>query len=75
MSIISPYAMHYELAIFAPAVAIYLAGSQDRAWLGYLLATVVSSLALHPMFLALLSVLSLPMIRQYVRPHRRRDRP
>ena len=36
--LISPYAMNYELALFAPATAIYLARTSDRRWPGYVAA-------------------------------------
>ena len=38
---LSPYAMNYEAALLAPAVAIYLARTKDPRWHGYALAAVL----------------------------------
>ena len=39
--LISPYAMNYEVALLAPAVATYLARIRDRRWPAYALASVL----------------------------------
>ena len=59
--LISPYAMNYELALFAPATAIYLARTQDRRWPGYLLAACAQAFVIHPAFVSLAVTLSLPL--------------
>jgi hypothetical protein len=63
----TPYAMNYELALLAPAVAIYLSRTQDRSWVGYLAAAAVSLVALHPALISLLAVISLPAIKGLAR--------
>lgn len=59
--LISPYAMNYELALFAPATATYLARTADRRWPGYVAAAVGQALVIHPAFIALASTISLPL--------------
>lgn len=60
--LVSPYAMNYELALFAPAVAVYLARTGRRAWPVYALASVAWFAA--PPFAGLLAVLSFPLVRR-----------
>jgi len=62
--LISPYAMNYELALFAPATAIYLARTRDRAWPGYVAAAIGQAVVLHPAFLSLAMTLSPPFLRR-----------
>lgn len=59
--LISPYAMNYEVALFAPAVAAYLARTKDRAWPVYVAASLIYVLAAP--LVTLLAVLALPMAR------------
>lgn len=70
--LISPYAMNYELALFAPATAAYLARRDDPRWPGYAIAAMVQALYVHPALLpdtpflrpdvfALIATLSLPL--------------
>jgi Glycosyltransferase family 87 len=59
--LISPYAMNYELALFAPATAIYLARTTDRRWPGYVAAAIGQALVVHPAFISLAVTLSLPL--------------
>lgn len=59
--LISPYAMNYELALFAPATATYLARTADRRWPGYVAAAIGQALVIHPAFIALASTLTLPL--------------
>lgn len=59
--LISPYAMNYELALFAPATATYLARTADRRWPGYVAAAVGQAMVIHPAFIALAATLTLPL--------------
>jgi hypothetical protein len=59
--LISPYAMNYELALFAPATAIYLARTTDRRWPGYVLAAIAQAMVIHPAFISLAVTLTLPL--------------
>lgn len=59
--LISPYAMNYELALFAPATATYLARTHDRRWPGYAAAAILQAMVIHPAFIALAATLSLPL--------------
>ena len=59
--LISPYAMNYELALFAPATAIYLARTKDARWPGYVLAAIAQALVIHPAFFNLAVTLTLPL--------------
>jgi len=59
--LISPYAMNYELALFAPATAIYLARTTDRRWPGFVAAAVAQAFVVHPAFLNFAATLSLPL--------------
>jgi hypothetical protein len=59
--LISPYAMNYELALFAPATATYLARTTDRRWPGYVAAAIGQVLVAHPAFISLAVTLSLPL--------------
>lgn len=60
---LSPYAMNYEAALLAPAVATYLARTQDRRWLAYALAAIVYA-SVDVGVLAPLAAVSLPAIRR-----------
>src|SRR5215204_3193445 len=59
--LISPYAMSYELALFAPATAIYLARTRDSRWPGYVLAAIAQAFVIHPAFFNLALTLTLPL--------------
>ena len=59
--LISPYAMNYELALFAPATAIYLARTKDTRWPGYVLAAIAQAVVVHPAFFNLAVTLTLPL--------------
>ena len=59
--LISPYAMNYELALFAPATAIYLARTKDARWPGYVLAAIAQAVVVHPAFFNLAVTLTLPL--------------
>jgi hypothetical protein len=59
--VISPYAMNYELALLAPAVAIYLARRMDAAWLVFVAASLLY-IVQWPV-LSLLAVFALPLAR------------
>jgi hypothetical protein len=59
--LISPYAMNYELALFAPATATYLARRTDARWPGYVMAALGQAIVVHPAFFALLATISLPL--------------
>lgn len=59
--LISPYAMNYELALFAPATAIYLSRTRDARWPGYVLAAIGQALVIHPAFFNLAVTLTLPL--------------
>jgi hypothetical protein len=60
--LLSPYAMNYELALLAPAVAAYLARTGDRLWMAY--AGLAALYAMNGMTgaLALLAALALPLV-------------
>jgi hypothetical protein len=59
--LITPYAMNYELALLAPAVAVYLARRNDRAWLVFVAASLIY-IGQWPL-LSLLAVIALPLTR------------
>jgi hypothetical protein len=59
--LISPYAMNYEATLLAPAVAIYLARTGDRAWPGYVVAAMIYATG-SPLG-TLLAPLALPAMR------------
>ncbi|MFC3070817.1 glycosyltransferase family 87 protein [Phenylobacterium soli] len=61
--LISPYAMNYELALFAPATAAYLARTRDPRWPAYAAAAVLQAIVLHPAFFSLAATLSLPLLK------------
>lgn len=69
--LISPYAMNYEIALFAPATAAYLARRRDRVWVGYVCAAIAQSLVLplgqtivlRPAFFALAATALLPLLK------------
>jgi hypothetical protein len=63
--LISPYAMYYEAALLAPAVAAYLARSDDRRRLAVTVTSVVCLCALpRYSILSLLAALALLALRQ-----------
>lgn len=61
--LITPYAMNYELALFASPVAFYLSRVRDPRWVAYAVA-VVAHLALPWTFWSLVPVLLLPLLRR-----------
>jgi hypothetical protein len=60
--LISPYAMNYELALLAPAVAAYLARTDDRRWMAYAALAAIHAVNGLTDALALLAALALPLI-------------
>lgn len=60
--LISPYAMNYELALLAPAVAAYVARIKDRRWLAYAVAAAIYALNISAGALSLIAVLILPVL-------------
>ena len=60
---ISPYAMNYEAALLAPAVALYLARTDDRRWLAYAVASVIYVAAPPWGVVTILAVLTLPVLK------------
>lgn len=60
--LISPYAMNYELALLAPAVAAYVARTEDRQWLTYAAAAALYGLNISAGSLSLLATLILPVL-------------
>ena len=60
--LISPYAMNYELALLAPAVAAYVARTQDRQWLAYAAAAALYGLNISAGSLSLIAALILPVL-------------
>lgn len=65
--LISPYAMNYELALLAPAVAAYLARTSDRRWMTYAVIAIVYALNGLTGALALAAALALPFIATLLR--------
>jgi hypothetical protein len=62
--LIAPYAMNYEAALFAPAVAAYLARTKDPRWLPVAMTGVVCLCALpHYSIFAVLAALTLLVLR------------
>jgi hypothetical protein len=62
--LVSPYAMNYEAALLAPAVAAYIARTDDRRWLAYVTASVIYLCAPPPFrALSVLAVAALPFLR------------
>jgi len=64
--LVSPYAMNYEAALLAPAVAAYLARTGDRRWFAYAAVALVYAFAYEASpvgVLAVLAVLTLPFLR------------
>jgi hypothetical protein len=62
--LVSPYAMNYEAALFAPAVAAYLSRTDDRRWLAVVVAGVVCLCALpHYSVFSILAALVLLALR------------
>jgi len=60
--LVSPYAMNYELALLAPAVAAYLARIQDGRWPLYALAATVYAIDAAFGALSLAAALALPLL-------------
>lgn len=60
--LISPYAMNYELALLAPAIAVYLARTDDRRWMAYAVLVGIHAVNGLTDALALLAALALPFI-------------
>lgn len=60
--VVSPYAMNYELALLAPAVAAYLARIQDPRWPLYALAATVYAIDAAFGVLSLAAALALPLL-------------
>jgi Glycosyltransferase family 87 len=56
--LVSPYAMHYELALLAPMTALYLARTFDRRWIAYLVLAVGQFVLMSPALLNLLAALA-----------------
>lgn len=69
--LVAPYVMIYDLALFAPATAIYLARVEDRRWPAYLVAAAVQH-APPPGLFRLLGALA-PALLQW--PRREREDP
>lgn len=76
--LISPYAMNYEIALFAPATAVYLSRTRDRLWPGYVAAAIAQALILplghhvilRPAFFALVATILLPLQKALLVPPR-----
>jgi len=66
--LVSPYAMNYEAALLAPAVAMYLARTGDRRWLGYAVASVVYAVGMSAGVTSVLAALALPVLRTWPSP-------
>ena len=62
--LISPYAMNYELALFAPATGIYLARTRDWRWPGYAAAAIGQAMVIHPAFFSLAVALAPPFLKR-----------
>lgn len=62
--LISPYAMNYELALFAPATASYLARTRDRRWPLYVVASIAQVWVIHPAFFNFAATLALPLVKR-----------
>ncbi|HSV02566.1 MAG TPA: glycosyltransferase family 87 protein [Phenylobacterium sp.] len=62
--LISPYAMNYDMALFAPATGIYLARTHERRWPLYALAAYGQSRGFGVGLLTLLPALALPALRR-----------
>jgi len=60
--LISPYAMNYELALLAPAVAAYVARTEDKRWLLYAVAAALYALNIAAGCLSLIAALILPLL-------------
>lgn len=69
--LVTPYAMNYELALFAPGVAVYLSRLRDPRWPRYA-AAALGYVMLPWTFLAVLPALALP-IAPLIRPGLARD--
>ena len=66
--LISPYAMNYDMALFAPATGIYLARTSERRWPFYAAAAYAQSRGFGIGLLTLAPALALPAIRRLRRP-------
>lgn len=62
---ISPYAMNYEAALLAPAVAMYLARTGDRRWMAYAVASAVYVAAAPLGVVSILGVFALPALKRW----------
>ena len=73
--LIVPYAMDYEIALLAPAVAAFLARTADRRWPAYLAAAIIFCLGFgYPLPLAaVLTLLGWAVSPSLVRPPRDTD--
>lgn len=60
--LITPYAMNYELALLAPAVAAYVARTDDKRWLVYAAAAALYALNIATASLSLIAALILPFL-------------
>jgi hypothetical protein len=65
--LISPYAMNYELALLAPAVAAYVARTEDKRWLFYAVAAALYALNIAAGCLSLIAALVLPFLAKGLR--------
>lgn len=63
----TPYAMQYEAALLAPAVAAYLARIEARPWLLYALAAGLFTAGMNAMIVPVVAALSLPLIAWHAR--------
>jgi hypothetical protein len=66
--LVTPYAMNYETALFAPAVAAYLARTDHPRWLLIAAVSAVFGMGLPLELLSLLAVLALPYLSRPARP-------
>jgi arabinofuranan 3-O-arabinosyltransferase len=64
---VSPYAMHYEAALLAPAVAAYVARLDARGWYAYAVAAFFFAVGMVWGVTTLAMALSLPMLAQLSR--------
>jgi hypothetical protein len=67
--LVSPYAMNYEAALLAPAVASYLTRTGDRRWLAYAVASAVYVAAAPLGVVTILAVFALPALKLWRRTH------
>jgi len=64
---VSPYAMHYEAALLAPAVAVYLSRVEARAWYAYAVAVCFFTVGMVWGVTTIATALSLPLLAQMSR--------